>query len=51
MLSCFVAFVYRLVTGSGRNARRKTYQDYPEWDLLPKATDFEDENIENARQR
>lgn len=29
----------------------KTYQDYPEWDLLPKATDFEDENIENARQR
>lgn len=29
----------------------KTYRDYPEWELLPDAVDFEDEEVENARQR
>lgn len=29
----------------------KTYQDYPEWELLPKAIDCEDENYERAYQR
>lgn len=30
---------------------QKTYKDYPEWEMLPDAVDFEDEEVERAFQR
>lgn len=36
---------------SADNAAKKTYRDYPEWELLPKAIDCEDEKYEKAYQR
>lgn len=46
----FLMFV-GILSVSAEFPAQKTYKDYPEWKMLPDAVDFEDEEIERARQR
>ena len=40
-----------ILSATGASPAKKSYQDYPEWELLPRAVDFEDEGYQKAYQR
>lgn len=48
MLSLIFVFI---LSATGASKAQKSYRDYPEWEMLPRAVDFEDEGYQKAYQR